>query len=114
MHRALALLPPRGIHWDWARFPDHIAIWDTAARVAERAGDPDAALGWYRRIADSHTEHQEDPVRWVRSLYHTARLLAAAGDLPTARRYAARFLGLWEAGTMARPWVAEAQRMLGS
>lgn len=114
VHRALALLPPRGIHWDWARFPDHIAIWDTAARVAERAGDPDAALGWYRRIADSHTEHQEDPVRWVRSLYHTARLLAAAGDLPTARRYAARFLGLWEAGTMARPWVAEAQRMLGS
>lgn len=111
--RAEALLPPRGIHWDWVRYPDHAALWETQARLAEARGDERTALLYYRRLADSLIDRHEDPVRWVRSLYHCGRLLAAAGDEGRARRYYDSFVGAWGEGDVDRDLVRAARRALG-
>ncbi len=112
--KAIALLPPRGIHWDWVRYPDQISVLMSAAEAAELDNDLAAALERYRRIADSGIDHHEDPIRWIRSLYHTGRLLALQGDPVRARRYLARFLSFWETGGIDRDRVEDARRILGS
>lgn len=114
LDKAITLLPPRGIHWDWVRYPDQIAVLMSAAEAAELDNDLAAALQRYRRIADSGIDHHEDPIRWIRSLYHTGRLLALQGDPVRARRYLARFLSFWEAGRIDRDRVEDARRILGS
>ncbi len=103
-------LLPRGI--DWRILPDHVAIWWSLGQNALSLGDDDRAIFWFRRIADSTTEHLRDPIRYVRSHFQLGRLYARRGEHELARDAFQQFLAFWEEGTIDRDAVAQAREAI--
>ncbi len=108
LRQAQALLSPRGVEIHAYTMPDHVPVWFALGTAELAAGDPEAALEWFRRVAESGAEHIEFPVPWARSFYFLGRIHQQRGETAAARRSFERFLGLWRHGDLDRDQVGEA------
>ncbi len=113
LERAAALLPAKGIEFSWHVFPAHVPIWKDLGAAELDAGRPRAALGWLLRATASGSEHLEQPVAYVESVYLEALAHRALGDEAAARRSFERFLGYWAGGDLRPDWLSAARSGAG-
>ncbi len=66
-------------------------------------------MGWLSRATASGSEHLEQPVAYVRSLYLEALAYRALGEQAEARPRFERFLGYWSGGDLHPDWLAAAR-----
>ncbi|MCP4662655.1 MAG: tetratricopeptide repeat protein, partial [bacterium] len=102
LRQAQGLLAPRGVEIHWYTMPDHVPIWSALGEAELTAGNPEAALAWFRKVAESGAEHIEFPVPWVRSFYFLGRIHLQRGETDAARRSFERFLGFWRDADLDR------------
>ena len=76
------------------------------------AGRSKEAEPWFTRVTASGHEHAAQPLEYVRSFYHLAKLHEETGDLTRAREAYRRFVGDRKDGDLDRERVAEAERKL--
>jgi tetratricopeptide (TPR) repeat protein len=116
LERAHSMLPQRGFEgWSghgYARLPQHVPIWFSLARTYLEAGDEDHSAGWFRRVAESTTEHIFWPIPYVKSFYFLGKIHENRGDMEKAREYYRRFYEYWKDGDMDRERVEEAKKKL--
>jgi tetratricopeptide (TPR) repeat protein len=103
---AESMLSPRGYQGL------HSVVWYALATAHEKAGDLDAAIGWYERIASAREERLFDPIPYVRSFYHLAELHERAGRDDEARASYRRFVDHWGGGQIDRDRLERAAQRL--
>ncbi len=109
LERAAALLPAAGIEFSWHVFPAHVPIWTDLGEAELAAGRPRAARGWLARATASGSEHLEQPVAYVKSIYLEALAYRRLGEQAEAEQRFERFLGFWADGDLGDEWQAEAR-----
>ena len=90
----------------------HLRIWTALGRALVESGKPADALPWFRKAADSGSEHVIEPVEFVRSFYYLGRIYEQQGDMTKARESYQRFVGYWNDGDLDRDRVTEARRKI--
>ncbi len=108
LQRAQALLPTRGVEFHWHIYPQHVPIWFALGRAELAAGRAVQAVPWFERVAESGSEHLEQPVPYVRAFYFLGRIHTQRGELSAAGHRFERFLAYWQEGDLDRQRVAEA------
>ncbi len=108
LRQAQGLLAPRGVAIHLYTMPDHVPIWSALGEAELTAGNPEAALTWFRKVVESGAEHIEFPVPWVRSFYFLGRIHLQRGETDAARSSFERFLGFWRDADLDRDRVEEA------
>lgn len=86
-----------------------------AARLWERAGEPDSALAWYRQGVESPVTEEdfEDGYLYPVALRRLGALYEERGDTAAALDYSGRFAALWrEADPELQPIVAEVRERI--
>ena len=76
------------------------------------AGDEVKAADYFRRVAESKSEHTFWPIQYVRSFYFLGKIHEKRGEMEKSREYYRRFVGFWKDGDMDRERVEEAKRKI--
>ncbi len=113
MRRAATLLPPKGVEFHWHVYPEHVQVWTALGEAELAAGRLEDAEAAFTRAAESGSEHLEQPVPFVRSLYFLGSIELQRGESPRARHYFQRFLTHWRDGELDPRRVAEAVSVVG-
>jgi tetratricopeptide (TPR) repeat protein len=107
LEQAESMLPARGSYGS-----QHVPIWYSLASAHLAAGSEADAAEWYRKVADSTTEHMNWPIHYVRSFYFLGKIHENRGEMDKARDYYQRFLDFWQDGDMDRERVEEARQKI--
>lgn len=87
----------------------HVPLWFALGRAYLADGDPDEAVSWFRRVAESGGEHIEWPIPYVRSFYFLGTLHQDRGEAELALTYFRRFLEFWGEGDLDPERAKEAR-----
>ena len=108
--RAAALLPEATIESKVPSARIHHAL----GRVALEEGEREQAAQAFERVVSAGVERLWEPIAYVRSLGHLARLEDEAGRTEKARRLYERYLNHWKGGDIDGAEVARAEKRLAS
>ncbi len=106
---AATLLPPKGVEFHWHVYPNHVPVWTALAEAELAAGNTDVAISWFERAAESGSEHVEQPLPFVLSIYSLGKIYDERREPDKARDYYRRFVEYWKDGDMEREQVERAK-----
>jgi tetratricopeptide (TPR) repeat protein len=95
-------------------FDDHSLYLYFAAREREKAGNDEAATGFYRRLLDLQAGRLRHPDFYALGHLGLGRIAEARNDAAGARQHYGRFLDLWKNADAGLPEVGEAKKRLAA
>ncbi len=106
LERAGSMLSPRGFDIQ------HVPIWYSLASAYLESGALEEAERWYRKIADSSTEHIYVPVPYVRSFYFLGKIHEVRGEKRESLEHYKNFFCMWKGGDIDTGRLAEVESRL--